>query len=283
MRLGYTAAERAIELDLAQRDRAILVGGTSGYGKTNCLRSLVLQLVCRQPAARLQLAVVDLKEVDFTGPLARLPHYFRPVAYQLAAAATLIEQVEAERLRRQALLHQAEVSDWRQYNAQADAPLPLLLLVVDEVADLVASPAMQTLIQLARKGRAAGISLLVATQHPTTDVLDTQVKANLPTAIAFRTKSGSDSRVILDRNGAEELPVPGRAMIFQDGWQQVQTFYVPRERVTQLLGSQVRAPRPTLNEDEAALVRHALQELDGNFIINKLYTALGAHISSGAL
>ena len=103
---------------------------------------------------------------------------------------------------------------------------------------------MQTLIQLARKGRAAGISLLVATQHPTTDVLDTQVKANLPTAIAFRTKSGSDSRVILDRNGAEELPVPGRALIFQAGWQQVQTFYVPRERVTQLLGSQVRAPPP---------------------------------------
>ena len=94
VRLGYTAAKQAIELDLAQRDRAILVGGTSGYGKTNCLRSLVLQLVCRQPAASLQLAVVDLKEVDFTGPLARLPHYFRPVAYQLETAATLIEQVE---------------------------------------------------------------------------------------------------------------------------------------------------------------------------------------------
>ncbi|MEA3309651.1 MAG: FtsK/SpoIIIE domain-containing protein [Chloroflexota bacterium] len=279
VRLGYTAAQQPLDLNLAEAHRALLVGGTSGYGKTTFLRSAVLQAVCSNSQEALQLAVIDLKEVDFTGTFARLPHYFRPVAYHLEAAEMLIEQLAAEQLRRQALLHHAEVSNWQQYNAQTDKPLPLLLLVVDEVADLVTSPAMATLVQLARKGRAAGISIIAATQHPTTRVLDTQVKANLPTAIAFRTKSGSDSRVILDHNGAEELSVPGRALIFQNGWQTVQTLYVDREQVTQLLTAHVQAPRPTLNADETTLVQYALNELNGDFVIGKLYAALKGEVS----
>ncbi len=271
VRLGYAAGQKPVDLDLEGAQRAILTGGATGYGKTNFLLSALLQLASKNRPETLQLAVIDLKEVDFTGALARLPHYFRPVAYDLAAAEELIERVEAERIRRQTLLHQAEVPTWQAYNESNPAPFPLLLLIIDEVADLAATPTRETLIQLARKGRATRISLLAATQHPTGQVLDAQIKANLPTAIAFRTRSQSNSRVILDHGGAEQLRVPGRALTFLGGWQTVQTLCVDREIIESLVGSQIQAPRPTFSADERFLIELAQREFQGEFKIQALY------------
>jgi hypothetical protein len=272
VRLGYGPGHTEVDLDLAGRDRAILVGGTSGYGKTTFLLSVLVQMARKHNPDTLRLAVIDLKGVDFTGPIARLSHHLCPVATDIAEAGELIERVEAERLRRRHRLQEAEVSDWLTFNARSPLnPIPLMLFVVDEAADLADTSARETLNQIARKGRATGISVIVGTQHPTAEVIDTQVKTNLPTAIAFRTKSSSASRVILDQGGAEKLRVPGRARIFHDGWQTVQTLYVDREGITKLLGKQKPAPQSILSEDEAFLVRLSLDELDGDFTIQRLY------------
>ncbi|MEA3310090.1 MAG: FtsK/SpoIIIE domain-containing protein, partial [Chloroflexota bacterium] len=288
VRLGYTVGEAPVDLQLASKHPAILVGGTARYGKTTFLLSTVLQLTKKHTPKELQLAVIDLKQLDFTGEIARLPHYFRPVAYEDNTAEILIQQVEAERMRRRVVFNRAEVSNWLSYNEQADTPLPLLLLVVDEAADLADSA--ETLIQLVRKGVTAGISLIVATQHPTSDVVSSHIKANLPTAIAFRTRSTSDSRVILGRNGAEELRTKGRALWFNDdddwdGWQTVQTLYVDRAIRTALLNSGQPATTPhslpssVLSAEEVALVDYALTELDGKFLISELAVALQGQVS----
>jgi len=254
-----------VTLDLAGKHRAILIGGTSGSGKTNAMQSIILQLAAKHTPTEVQFAIVDTKEVDF-GPLfERLPHLFAPIAHDLGEAAELIERVEGERLRRQSVMAQAGVSDWR----RADG-LPLLLLTVDEAADFAKTPAMATLIDVARKGRAMGVSLVLATQSPSSKVIDPQVRANLPTAIAFQTRTDIESRVILGRKGAEQLTRPGLALAFLGGrWERVQTLRVDLEAV-----GDVAAPvRAVLSEVERALVAYALEELDGAFVVNRLYDA----------
>jgi hypothetical protein len=281
--LGYTKAG-PVALDLAGDHRAILTGGTSGSGKTNLMQSIVLQLAARHAPDEFRVAIVDTKQVDFGRDWDGLPHLFAPapgagpVAHDLGAAACLIERVEAERLRRQALMAKAGVADWR--DLPEDERLPLLLLVVDEAADFARTPAMETLVEIARKGRAMGIAIVLGTQSPSSKVIDPQVRANLPTAIAFQTRTDVESRVILGRKGAEGLDRPGLALAFVGGqWRTVQTLQVMPETVQALAGRVAVPQLPALDGVEADLVRYALAELDGAFIINALDAAFHGTIS----
>lgn len=269
--LGYTKRGR-IDLDLADTHRAILIGGTTGSGKTNLIRSIVIQMVSKHSPDEVRIAIVDPKEVDFGPAFDALPHLFAPVAHSIEEGIKLIEQVEAERIRRQAIMAAAGVADWR----DLENPVPLLLLAVDEAADFAGS--MDTLKNIARKGRAFGISVIVGTQHPEAKVIDAQVRANLPTAIAFQTRTPVESRVILGRGGAEELNRPGLALAFirnKQGvgrWEKVQTLWVPPDL-------QPKIPQPVLSEIEADLVLYALEQLGGAFIINRLDEAFRQRIS----
>jgi len=272
--LGHTK-RGPVTLDLAGDHRAILTGGTSGSGKTNMMQSVILQLAAKHTAGEFQVAIVDTKEVDFGPSFERLPHLFAPIAHTLEDAARLIERVESERLRRQSVMADAGVADWRKCDG-----LGLLLLVVDEAADFCKTTAMDTLVDVARKGRAMGVSLLLATQSPSSKVIDPQIRANLPTAIAFQTRTAIESRVILGCKGAETLNRPGLALSFIGGrWQKVQTLRVDLEG----LGDVAAPARPVLSEIERALVACALQELDGRFIVNRLYEAHRGKISKRAL
>jgi len=275
VRLGYSK-RGPVDLDLAEGQRAILVGGTSGSGKTNAMQAIILELAAKHPASEFQVAIVDTKEVDFRGVFDRLPQLFAPIAYDLAAAARLIEAVEGERLRRQALMARSGVADWRECEG-----LGLLLLVVDEAADFAGGPAMATLIEIARKGRAMGIALIVGTQNPSSDVIDGQVRANLATAIAFQCRTHNESRVILGRKGAEDLRRRGLALVFAGGrWEEVQVLRVDLEAAAGV----VAAPRgQVLGEVETALVGFSVEELGGAFIVGRLYEAFRGEISKRAL
>jgi DNA segregation ATPase FtsK/SpoIIIE-like protein len=219
--------------------------------------------------------------VDFSGAYERLPHLFEPIARDLGDAAELIERVEQERIRRQAVMAQAGVSDWR----DLDEPFPLLLLVVDEAADFRGDVAMETLVEIARKGRAMGVSILLGTQSPSSKVIDPQVRANLPTAIAFQARTYIESKVILGCKGAEDLTRPGQALTFVGGaWRKVQVLRVEPDAVGDFISEQVTVERPAgdqsvLSDVERALVRHAVEELDGAFTINRLYEEFKGEIS----
>jgi hypothetical protein len=279
--LGHAKAG-AVVLDLAGDHRAILTGGTSGSGKTNLMQSIVLQLVAKHTPAEVRVAIVDTKQVDFGPGFEALPHLFAPVAHTLEQAHRLIEAVAGERVRRQALMAGAGVADWR--DLPEDERLPLLLLVVDEAADFARTLAMQTLVEVARKGRAFGVSIVLGTQSPSSKVIDPQVRANLPTAIAFQTRTDVESRVILGCKGAEDLDRPGLALTFVGGeWQTVQTLRVMPEMVQDLVGRVTVPQLPALGDVEAGLVRYAVECLNGAFIINHLYEAHRGEISKRQL
>ena len=270
--LGY-GKRGAVLLDLSGKHRAVLIGGTSGSGKTNLMQSIVLQLAAKHTPAEVQFAIVDCKQVDFGANYERLPHLFAPIAHDLEEAARLIEAVEVERLRRQSVMAAAGVADWR----KADG-LGLLVLTVDEAADFARTPAMETLVDVARKGRAMGVSLVLGTQSPSSKVIHPQVRANLPTAIAFQTRTDIESRVILGKRGAEALNRPGLALTFIGGkWQTVQTLRV--DQVDGFIEEQVAVKRPTLSDAEVALVRYAIEELNGAFTINRLAPAFQGDVS----
>ena len=274
--LGF-AHRGPVHLDLAGKHRAILVGGTTGAGKTNLMQSAILQLAAKHTPAEVHFAIVDTKEVDFGRDYERLPHLFVPIAHDLADAARLIERVENERLRRQAVMAAAGVADWRKVDG-----LPLLLLVVDEAADFARTATMDTLVDIARKGRAFGLSIILGTQSPSAKVIHPQIRANLPTAIAFQTRTDVESRVILGRKGAEALNRPGLALTFVDGrWAKVQTLEAGA--ASDFISERVAVDRPALTDVEQALVRYAVRELDGAFKINQLYQAHKGQISQRRL
>lgn len=272
--LGESKAGPVI-LDLAEGERAILVGGTSGSGKTGTIRALVLQMARKNDPAHLGLAIVDLKRLDFTA-LAGLPHLVDEVATTEEDAGALVAWAVQEMERRQVVMQTAQVSRW-ELLPDGDR-FPLLLVVIDEAADFARSSVMDDLVELARKGRASGVSLILATQRPDSEVLSRQVKANVSTRIAFQTVDGVESRVILDRGGAEGLRRVGQCLTNAGGrWRKVQAAFVPDED----LGAWVDvAPAgPVLDEIEAALVRFSLDELDGAFTINALADAFQGEVS----
>lgn len=274
--LGY-AKSGPVTLDLANEHRAILTGGTSGSGKTNFMQSVILQLSTKHTPNEVCFAISDTKLVDFAR-FKQLPHLFAPIANELDEAQTLIEQVEAERLRRSSIMAQAGVADWREL--PDDQHLPLLLLIVDEAADFTRTPTMTTMTEIARKGRAFGISLIVGTQSPTSKVIDPQIRANLPTAIAFQTRSDIESRVILGCKGAETLNQRGLALTFLKGnWYKLQVLKVTNADV----GSVTPPGAAVLNDTEQTLVHYAIGNLDGAFIISALYTEFQGNISKYAL
>jgi hypothetical protein len=268
--IAYLGESRGgpVALDLAGNERAVLVGGTSGSGKTGTIRALALQLARKNDPDRLALAVVDLKALDFTA-LAELSHLARQVATTEDDAEELVGWCVAEMARRQAVMRSFGVTRWDLLSE--DVRFPLLLVVIDEVADFAKSIVMAGLIELARKGRASGVSLILATQRPDSEVLSRQVKANVGTRIAFQTVDAIESRVILDRGGAEKLSRVGQCLTNAGGkWRRVQCAFVPDDD----LGAWVDAPGgPVLNDVERALVRYALDELGGAFTIDALYDA----------
>ena len=144
-----------------------------------------------------------------------------------------------------------------------------------QTADLARTPAINTLINIARKGRAFGVSLIVATQHPTADVINSQIKANLPIAIAFQTRTHSESQTILGRKGAETLDRPGLALTFIGGqWKKVQTLRVGQTAAQAIVGQVSGPSAEVLSPVERDLVRYAVEHLDGAFTVGKLYQAV---------
>jgi len=268
-----------VVLDLAGSERAILIGGESGSGKTGTVKSLVAQAVRKCGPEKLTLALVDLKRLDLVA-FEGLPHLVAPVATEEADAENLVSWCVDEMERRQVVMGAARVTRWDKL--PDGERFPLLLVVVDEVADFGKSPVMADLVRLSRKGRASGISLILATQRPSADVLSSAVKANLPTRIALRVTSGMDSRIILDRSGAQEIKRRGLALCNVGGrWRKVQTAFIPDDQQGEWIN--VEHIAPILSEVERDLVKFSLENLEGAFKIGALYEAHKGQISKRRL
>ena len=208
--LGNDVAGQAVAADLSKMPH-LLIGGTTGSGKSVCIKSITACLICNNTPEELRLVMIDPKMVElirFSG----LPHLYGEVEVDLDRVVKVLRWVALEmddRYKRFADSSARHLDDFNRKMERQDKPtLPRIVVLIDELADLMmlAPEAVEQLLcRIAQMGRATGIHLVVATQRPSTDVVTGLIKANFPARIAFATASQIDSRVILDMQGAETL------------------------------------------------------------------------------
>jgi S-DNA-T family DNA segregation ATPase FtsK/SpoIIIE len=235
--VGLTLERELLKLDLASAPH-LLVAGTTNSGKTIFLKGLLLSLLQRLSRDECEVAIVDPKMVDFP-PFAALALRRPVITDPQEAVAFLQELVEREMPRRTQRLLEAGVTS-RSGLPPGAQPMPALVVVVDEFADLLAMfpdrPARAEFVgsvqRLLQRARAVGIHLVIATQRPSVDAVPGQLKANLPVRVAFKLPTAIDSSTVLDEPGAENLLGRGDLLLKRDGQIfRAQAFHVTAEDV----------------------------------------------------
>lgn len=205
--LGKGTGGENIALDLSKMPH-LLIAGATGSGKSVALNAIVAGLLMERSPAELRMLLVDPKRVELT-PYNGVPHLLCPVIVEVDEVVGMLKGVINEMMNRYRQMEDIGVRNIEAYNERnPDEPMPFLLVVVDELADLMMTAAAdveQSLCRLAQLGRATGIHLILATQRPSVDVVTGLIKANFPSRISFGVTSHTDSRTILDVNGAEKL------------------------------------------------------------------------------
>ncbi len=184
----------------------ILIAGSTGSGKSVCLNSIIMSLLYNAAPDELKLVFIDPKMVELT-VYNGIPHLMTPVVTDPKKASVVLRWMTTEMEKRYKLFADLGVRDIYRYN-QAAPPLPFIVIVIDELADLMMVAPIEvedSICRLAQMARAAGMHLIVATQRPSVDVVTGIIKANIPSRIAFAVSSQTDSRTILDIGGAEKL------------------------------------------------------------------------------
>ena len=214
--LGKAVDGSARSFDLARMPH-LLVAGSTGSGKSVAVNGIISSILMKARPDQVKFLMVDPKMVELS-VYNDIPHLLIPVVTNPRKAAKALQKVVDEMENRYELFskfgvrniagYNAKVEDWNAQSQEKQIPLPLIVVIVDELADLmmVASKEVEdAIIRLGQKARAAGIHMILATQRPSVDVISGLIKANVPSRVAFAVSSGTDSRIILDENGAEKL------------------------------------------------------------------------------
>ncbi len=208
--LGRDVTGNAVVADLARMPH-LLIAGATGSGKSVCINGIICCLLCNNTPDQLKVMMVDPKMVELIG-YNGIPHLIVPVVTDVERVVGMLRWTVNEMERRYKIFSQNQVRNLQGYNAKmierGEKPLPYLVLIIDELADLMMAAAdqVETMIcRLAQMARATGIHMILATQRPSVDVVTGLIKANFPARVAFAVTSQIDSRVILDRPGAEAL------------------------------------------------------------------------------
>ncbi len=204
--LGRDVAGTPVPTDLSEMPH-LLIAGSTGSGKSICIHSLILTLLYRNSPRDLRLILIDPKRVEL--PLYNgIPHLLTPVIVDVDKTINALKWIVAEMEKRYKLLSEKGKKDLDTYNKSTTDPMPYIVVIIDELADLMAAAPRDvegSIIRMAQMARAVGIHLIVATQRPSVDVITGLIKANITVRIAFATASQVDSRTILDISGAEKL------------------------------------------------------------------------------
>ncbi len=216
--LGEDTGGEPVVADLASLPH-LLIAGATGSGKSVCINTIVASLLMKQPPDRVRMLMVDPKRVELT-PFNGIPHLVAPVIVETDEVLVVLKGLQDEMLRRYKLMEEIGARNIDGYNRKASEPMPFLVVIIDEMADLMMAAAYEAesgLVRLAQLGRAAGIHLILATQRPSVNVVTGLLKANVPGRVAFAVASQVDSRVILDTAGAEKLLGKGDMMLLTSG------------------------------------------------------------------
>jgi S-DNA-T family DNA segregation ATPase FtsK/SpoIIIE len=255
--LGKDVAGKAIGADLAKMPH-ILVAGTTGAGKSGAINAMLSSVLLRATPHEVRLVLVDPKQVELNH-YESIPHLLTPVITSPRMAANALQNLVKEMELRYGIMSLSRTRSLIELNKsrakRGEAPLPYILCVIDELADLMmVAPAdvEDSIIRLAQKARAVGIHLVLATQSPRVDVITGMIKANVPSRIAFAVSSQTDSRVILDQNGAESLLGQGDMLFSPVGssrLQRIQGAYIDEAQIAKLTEMWRRQGEPELREE----------------------------------
>ncbi|HTC58658.1 MAG TPA: DNA translocase FtsK [Solirubrobacteraceae bacterium] len=255
--LGKDVAGKAIGADLAKMPH-LLVAGTTGAGKSGAINAMLCSVLLRATPHELRLVLVDPKQVELNH-YESIPHLLTPVITSPRMAANALQNLVREMEQRYGIMSLSRTRSLIELNkareARGEAPLPYILCVIDELADLMmVAPAdvEDSIIRLAQKARAVGIHLVLATQSPRVDVITGMIKANVPSRIAFSVSSQTDSRVILDQNGAESLLGQGDMLFSPVGssrLQRIQGAYIDESQIAKLTDMWRKQGEPELREE----------------------------------
>jgi len=265
--LGKDIDGRAIGIDLASQPH-VLVAGTTGSGKSGCVNAMLSSILMRATPNEVRLVLVDPKQVELN-LYEHIPHLLTPVITSPRLAANALQNLIKEMEERYSLMSGARTRKLEELNRlrvrDGERPLPYILCVIDELADLMMvapGEVEDSIIRLAQKSRAVGIHLVLATQRPSVDIITGMIKTNVPARIAFAVSSQTDSRVILDQNGAESLLGKGD-MLFRPGsgtrLSRIQGAFTTEEEIEKITGHWRKQGEPELQEE----LLEAVAEPDG--------------------
>ncbi len=253
--LGSTINNDVFIEDLAGMPH-LLVAGATGQGKSVGLNCIIASLLYKKHPGELKFVLIDPKRVEFSlynnlehHFLAKLPEEDKAIVTEPSKALTVLQSLCVEMDARYDLLESAEVRDIKEYNRKFSSRrlnpekghrfLPYIVVIVDEFADLIMTAGKDISMHIARiaqKARAVGMHMIIATQRPSTDIITGMIKANFPARIAFKVAQSTDSKVILDRPGANRLVGRGD-MIYSNNskFERVQCAFIDTDEVTGLV------------------------------------------------
>jgi len=257
--LGKGIDGNPVWTDLAKMPH-VLVAGTTGSGKSGCVNAILSSILMQASPNDVRLVLVDPKQVELNH-YENIPHLLTPVVTSPRLAANVLSNLIGEMESRYGIMSEARARNLGELNRvrvkAGEAPLPHILCVIDELADLMmVAPAEveDSIIRLAQKSRATGIHLVLATQRPSTDIITGTIKVNIPSRIAFAVSSQTDSRVILDQGGAESLLGQGD-MLFRGAGssklQRVQGAFITEDEIARITSHWAKQGEP---EFEAELL-----------------------------
>lgn len=254
--VGKDIGGRVVIHDVAKMPH-LLIAGATGSGKSVCINTLIMSILYKADPEKVKLIMVDPKVVELS-VYNGIPHMLIPVVTDPKKAAGALNWAVTEMMERYQKLADMGVRDIKGYNEKVaklpdteerPAPMPQIVIIVDELADLMMvskSEVEDAICRLAQLARAAGIHLVIATQRPSVDVITGLIKANMPSRIALSVSSGVDSRTIIDINGAEKLLGKGDMLFYPSGYPKpvrVQGAYISDgevSNVVQVLKEQIQ-------------------------------------------
>ena len=297
MILGKDTEGRPFVTDLAKMPH-LLVGGTTGSGKSVGINAMLCSLLFTKPPEELRLILVDPKMLEFE-LYQEIPHLLHPVVTEAKLASAVLKWACVEMDERYRMLARWQTRNIEGYNGRATKEmedwtpekakrfgleegalprkLPYIVIVIDELADLMmvaAKDVEESIVRLAQKARAAGIHLIVATQRPSVDVITGLIKANMPSRLAYQVRSKTDGRTILDQNGAETLLGKGDLLFLPPGTSGLIRVHGPLltdeevRRVADFVRSQGTpeyAPKLTIEESDGEGEENLEEEMDENY------------------
>jgi DNA segregation ATPase FtsK/SpoIIIE, S-DNA-T family len=271
--LGKGIDGNAVWTDLAKMPH-VLVAGTTGSGKSGCVNAILSSILMHASPNDVRLVLVDPKQVELNH-YEHVPHLLTPVVTSPRLAANVLANLIGEMESRYGIMGQARCRNLAELNrarAKAgEAPLPHILCVIDELADLMmVSPAEveDSIIRLAQKSRATGIHLVLATQRPSTDIITGTIKVNIPARIAFAVSSQTDSRVILDQGGAEALLGQGDMLFRGAGTSKlarIQGAFVTEEEISRITEHWAKQGEPEFEAELLEVHEEKGVEAEGDY------------------